>query len=327
VNDGRWSGRARTDGRRFVNPSGAQGQPFWRIPQLLLTRWRPWPRHVPVPARRPPALRPGEDLIVTFVGHATLLIQTPAGHVLTDPIYAQRASPFAFAGPRRVRAPGVALHDLPPLCAVLVSHNHYDHCDLSTLRELDRRFGPVFLVPLGNAPLLKSAGVRRVEEIDWWDRAAAGSLGVQLTPAQHFSARGPLDRNRALWGGFVIEAGRRRVFFAGDTGYAPHFHEIRDRCGPIDVALLPIGAYEPRWFMKDVHMDPAEAVRAHLDLQARLSIGMHHATFQLTPEGIDEPVLALREALRAADVPPSRFRAVEVGESLTLAAGEESWAR
>jgi L-ascorbate metabolism protein UlaG (beta-lactamase superfamily) len=311
--------RGHFDGRRFFNPTGAQGQPFRRVPRLLLTKRTRWPDHVAVTPRRPPPLEGPDDAVVTFVGHATLLIQTSAGNVLTDPVYAERASPLTFAGPRRVRPPGVAFDDLPAISVVVVSHNHYDHCDLRTLAALDRRSGPLFVTPLGNGPLLESAGIRRVEELDWWQDAAATAPRVTLTPAQHFSSRGPFDRNRALWGGFVISAGSRRIFFAGDTGYAPHFREIRRRFGPVDLALLPIGAYEPRWFMKDVHVDPAEAVQAHLDLEARQSIGMHFGTFQLTPEGIDDPVLALGEALRARQVPSGRFRTLDFGESLRLA--------
>jgi L-ascorbate metabolism protein UlaG (beta-lactamase superfamily) len=317
---GSWSAGPHFDGRRFFNPSGANGQPVWRVPRMLLTKRRPWPAVVPVQPRRPPSPQGADDVIVTFIGHATLLIQAQGGSILTDPVYSRRASPLSFAGPRRVREPGVAFDDLPSVSAVLVSHNHYDHCNLSTLRALDHRFAPVFVVPLGNARLLRSAGIRRVEELDWWEQVPVASLGVRLTPAQHFSARGPLDRDRALWGGFVVEAGRQRVFFAGDTGYASHFHEIRERSGPLDLALLPIGAYEPRWFMKDVHMDPAEAVQAHVDLKARQSIAMHFGTFQLTAEGIDEPVAGLQNALRAADVPETRFRVLEVGESLSLEA-------
>jgi L-ascorbate metabolism protein UlaG (beta-lactamase superfamily) len=316
----RWYASLHFDGQRFFNPSGANGQPTWKVPRMLLTRRRPWPAEVPVQPRRPLSPQGADDVIVTFIGHATFLIQAQGGSVLTDPIYSRRASPVSFAGPRRVRDPGVAFDDLPSVSAVLVSHNHYDHCDMPTLRALDDRFAPLFVAPLGNARLLKSAGIRRVAELDWWEEVPVASLGIRLMPAQHFSARGPLDRDRALWGGFLVEAGRHRVFFAGDSGYGSHFHEIRERCEPIHLALLPIGAYEPRWFMRDVHMDPAEAVQAHLDLQARRSVAMHFGTFQLTPEGIDEPLAGLRNALRAADVPETRFRALDFGESLRLEA-------
>ena len=306
------------DGRRFFNPNGANGQPLSMVPRLLLTPRARWPPEVSVEPRRPPNPGPGE-VVVTFVGHATFLIQVAATSILIDPIYSKRASPVPFAGPRRVRAQGVRFDDLPTISLVLLSHNHYDHCDLRTLQLLERRFQPPIVTPLGNGRLLRSAGIRQVEEIDWWEKTAgAAPLPITLTPAQHFSARSMFDRNRALWGGFLIEAGGHRIFFAGDTGYGPHFREIAARLGSVDLALLPIGAYEPRWFMKDIHMNPAEAVRAHLDLAARHSIGMHFGTFQLTPEGIEEPVRELAKSLRDRGVPAERFRTVEVGESVWL---------
>jgi len=305
------------DGRRFFNPNGANGQPVWMVPRLLLTRRTPWPSRIPVEPRLPPTVGP-EDVVVTFVGHATFLLQVAATNVLIDPVYAERASPVSFAGPRRVRAPGVRFDDLPPIALVLLSHNHYDHCDLETLRALDRRFHAPVVTPLGNGRLLRSAGIREVEEIDWWQRASTAPLPITVTPAQHFASRNMLDRNRALWGGFLIEALGGRILFAGDSGYGPHFREIAARLSPIDLALLPIGAYEPRWFMKDIHMNPAEAVQAHFDLAARHSIAMHFGTFQLTPEGIDEPVREPRAALRERGVPAELFRTVSVGESVSL---------
>jgi L-ascorbate metabolism protein UlaG (beta-lactamase superfamily) len=305
------------DGHRFFNPNGASGQPFWMVPRLLLTPWTRWPSEVSVQPQRAPSPGP-DEVVVTLVGHATFLIQAAATNVLIDPMYSERASPVPFAGPRRVRVPGVRFDDLPTISLVLLSHNHYDHCDLRTLQLLEQRFHPPVVTPLGNGRLLRSAGVRRVEEIDWWETASAAPLPITLTPAQHFSARSMFDRNRALWGGFLIEAGGRRIFFAGDTGYGPHFREIAVRLGPVDLALLPIGAYEPRWFMKDIHMHPAEAVQAHLDLASRQSIAMHFGVFQLTPEGIEEPVRELTNALRERGVPAERFRTAEVGESVSL---------
>ena len=305
------------DGRRFFNPTGANGQPFWRVPQLLRTPRTRWPSRVPVEPRRPPTPGPNQ-VAVTFIGHSTFLIQAAGTNLLIDPVYYERASPFSFAGPRRVRAPGVRFDDLPPISLVLLSHNHYDHCDLGTLRLLEQRFHPQVVTPLGNGPLLRSAGVRQIEELDWWQAAGASPVPITLTPAQHFSARGPFDRNQALWGGFLIEIGGRRILHAGDSGYGPHFREIGERLKPIDLALLPIGAYEPRWFMKDIHMNPAEAVQAHIDLAARRSIAMHFGTFQLTPEGIDEPVRELGTTLQQRGVPAERFQALEVGGSVVL---------
>jgi L-ascorbate metabolism protein UlaG (beta-lactamase superfamily) len=307
------------DGRRFFNSGGAHGQPIWMAPRLLLamSRRTPWPDRVPVHAQRPPPIGDA-TAIVTFVGHSTFLIQTDSGHILTDPVYSERASPLTFVGPRRVRQPGIAFDDLPEISVVLLSHNHYDHCDLRTLKALDLRFHPVVIAPLKNGPLLKSAGIRRIEELDWWQEAATSPMPVRLTPAQHFSARSPFDRDRALWGGFLISLGDRRMFFAGDSGYGPHFTEIRRRYGSMDLALLPIGAYEPRWFMQSMHMNPAEAVQAHLDLDARHSLGMHFGTFQLTTEGIAEPLHALAEAQRARHVPDARFVTLEPGESVPV---------
>jgi L-ascorbate metabolism protein UlaG (beta-lactamase superfamily) len=305
------------DGRRFFNPNGANGQPLWMVPRMLLTPRTRWPSEVAIEQRRPPEPRP-DQVVVTFIGHAAFLIRVATTSVLTDPVYSRRASPVSFAGPRQVQAPGVRFDDLPPISLVLLSHNHYDHCDLGTLRQLERRFRPPIVTPLGNARLLRSAGIRQIDELDWWETASAAPLPITLTPAQHFSARGPFDRNRALWGGFLIEAGGHRIFFAGDSGYGPHFREILTRLGPIDLALLPIGAYEPRWFMKDIHMNPADALQAHLDLEARQSIAMHFGRFQLTPEGIDEPVRDLAKALRQQGLPAERFLALRAGESVWL---------
>lgn len=304
------------DGQRFFNPTGANGQPFSAVPRLLLTKKSRWPANVPVEPQRPPRPRDARDIVVTFVGHSTFLLQSEDGNILTDPVYAERASPVTFAGPRRVRKPGVRFGDLPDIDVVLLSHNHYDHCDLRMLRKLDARFRSLVVTPLGNARLLKSAGVGRTEELDWWQDASAAPFSITMTPAQHFSARGPFDRNRALWGSFVLTLAGQRVFFGGDSGYGPHFREIRDRVGPIDLAFLPIGAYEPRWFMKDIHMNPDEAVQAHLDLGARQSIGMHFGTFQLTPEAITDPIDDLEQARRARQVPSTAFLTLEFGESV-----------
>jgi len=305
------------DGQRFFNPTGSNGQPLRKVPRLLLTRRTPWPLQVPIAPQRPPDPGPGE-VVVTFIGHSTFLLQSEAANVLIDPVYSERASPVSFAGPRRARAPGVRFEDLPAITVVLVSHNHYDHCDLRTLKALEQRFSPKLVTPLGNGGLLRRAGSTRVSELDWWQSVNLAGLTITLTPSQHFSARTPFDRNRALWGGFRIEAGRRSILHAGDTGYGPHFREIAARLGPVDLALLPIGAYEPRWFMKDIHMNPAEAVQAHRELGAAESIAMHFGTFQLTPEAIDDPPRELARALQEQGIPGGRFRTLEVGESVTL---------
>jgi len=284
---------------------------------MLLTRPTPWPARIDDPPRRPPALN-GARAVVTFIGHSTFLIQTAAGSILTDPMYSQRAGPLNMLGPRRVRQPAVPFDDLPSISTVLLSHNHYDHCDLRTLGMLAERFDPLVVTPVGNGRLVRSAGVRRVEELDWWQESTTSPLPTTLTPAHHFSARTPFDKNRALWGGFMLAPDDARIFFAGDTAYAPFFRDVRQRLGPIHLALLPIGAYEPRWFMHVVHMNPAEAVQAHLDLEAAESVAMHFGTFPMTAEGIDEPVRALEDACREKQVSRSRFRILGFGESVRL---------
>ena len=304
------------DGRRFRNLTGPEPQSFSAVPRLFLERKTPWPTHLDIVPQRP-AERDGAAA-VTFVGHSTFLIQTAAGNILTDPIYSERAGPLNALGPRRVRPPAVRFADLPPISAVLLSHNHYDHCDLPTLRRLAQQFDPLVITPLGNSRLVRSAGIRRVEELDWWESSKTMDWSIVMTPAHHFSARTPFDRNRALWGGFTVAVGGVRIYFAGDTAYAPFFRDIPRRIGTIDLALLPIGAYEPRWFMAAVHMNPEEAVQAHIDLQASTSVGMHFGTFQLTTEGIDAPVHALGRALQARSLPSEVFRTLTFGGSLNV---------
>ena len=314
------------DGSRFFNtdPRAREVKGLGAVLRWKLTsKAASWPRD-PAPS---PALSaalpaaPPQAVRVTMINHATLLVELPGLTVLTDPVYAERASPLRFVGPRRYRPPGVAMEHLPAIDVIVVSHNHYDHLDIDALRALWVRDRPRVFVPLGTARLLRGAGIAAVTELDWWQVVAlAPGQSVMLTEAQHWSARGIFDRNRALWGGYVLAAGGLRVFFAGDTGYSDHFRRVRQRVGPIDVALLPIGAYEPRWFMHTEHMNPDDAVRAHLDLQARQSVGMHFGTFQLTDEAIDAPVDALAVALAAHQVAPARFVAPQNGQSVVATA-------
>lgn len=306
------------DGRAFFNPTGIAPRPLTSLPRMLSTPRAKWPKWIDeAPGVVPPL--GSSDANVTFIGHATFLIQAAAGNILTDPMYSMRAGPWNLVGPKRVRAPGIPFAALPPIAMVLLSHNHYDHCDLRTLAKLAKRHDPLVVTPLGNASLVRSTGLRRVEELDWWQSATTTPIPVTMTPARHFSARGIHDRNRALWCGFVIQAGAKRIYFAGDTAYATFFADIPARIGAIDLALLPIGAYEPRWFMSAVHMNPEDAVQAHLDLQSPPSIGMHFGTFQMTSEAIDQPLLDLAQACEARGVSRSRFHTIAVGASATVA--------
>jgi L-ascorbate metabolism protein UlaG (beta-lactamase superfamily) len=307
---------------RNQNPAATAGRTFgdfmrWQRTSRP-TAWPQWIENAAQPAL-PQRMAAGECAI-TFVNHITFLLQFPGVNVLTDPVYSDRVSPVQWAGPRRVHAPGIAFADLPHVDVVLVSHNHYDHLDLDTLRRLQQVHAPVFLTGLGNGVFLQEHGLHDVHEFDWWQGTSQRGLRCTYTPAQHWSGRGLRGRNRTLWGGFVLEAAAWNVFFAGDTGYWQHLREISDRCGAPDVALLPIGAYEPRWFMQDQHMNPDEAVRAHLDMQARLSIATHFGCFQLTDEGIDEPLRELALARDRHGVDARSFRALRPGETLLLPA-------
>ncbi len=256
------------------------------------------------------------ELAVTFINHATVLIQIDGLNVVTDPIWARRASPFEWAGPERYRAPGLRFRDLPPVDLVLVSHNHFDHMDLFSLGLLAEDHDPLFVVPLGNCFYLDRVPEDRCVELDWWEsRDLGGSRRVRAVPARHWSRRGALDTNRSLWAGYVLETPDHRVYFAGDTGMGEHFAEIRERIGPPDLALLPIGAYLPRWFMAPQHISPAEAVEAHGLLGAAQTMAIHFGTFRLADDGQDQPVEALRDAIAAAAVPPERFWIPAHGET------------
>jgi L-ascorbate metabolism protein UlaG (beta-lactamase superfamily) len=250
------------------------------------------------------------------VNHATLLIQTQDINILTDPIWSKRASPLSFIGPGRARLPGVKFDDLPYIDLVVISHNHYDHLDRKTLKRLHERFAPKVLVAVGDKKLVQSTGMTDVQELDWWESVEIRpGITVTFTPTQHFSARGLFDRQKSLWGSYMIQNQGRRIYFGGDAAYSTHYAEIRKRLGAPDIALLPIGAYKPRFFMKPLHMDPAEAVEAHVDLRSTQSIAMHFGTFQMSSEGIEQPLTDLRAALLKKGVSEERFVALHEGET------------
>lgn len=262
-----------------------------------------------------------DRLIVTWVGHSSFLIQVGGLNVLTDPMWSARASPVRFAGPRRWVAPGIEFAALPAIDVVLVSHNHYDHLDERTVRRLVVHHPrATWLTPLGLGAFVRRRGGRDVSEHDWWQEARVGPALVACVPAQHFSSRGLRDRGASLWCGWVVLTDAHRVFFAGDTAYHPEFGRIGERYGPFDLALLPIGGYEPRWFMRAVHMNPEEAVRAFQDLGGgrTVLVPMHWGTFKLTDEAMDEPPVRARAAWGAAGLAPERFWLMAHGESRAL---------
>lgn len=306
------------DGDRFFNPGGSRLRSFRDFLRWRLTRERPiWPEWIAdddPPA--PDALAPGA-VAATYIGHATLLLRFAGFNVLTDPMFSLRASPFAALGPKRVRAPAIPMTDLPKIDAVCLSHNHYDHMDLPSLEALRARGNPPIVTGIGNGAYLAARGIAQVIELDWWESAEpVPGLKITYVPVQHWSRRRFWDTNRMLWGGHVIEANGARAFFAGDTGYPAQFRAIAQRCGAPDIALLPIGAYEPRWFMSMQHMNPEEAVRAHLDLAARVSIAMHFATFCMTDEAFGAPEAALIAARKQLGVAESAFRIPAFGETI-----------
>lgn len=244
-----------------------------------------------------PAPTTTDAVRLTWIGHSSMLIQTPRWNLLTDPVFSDRVSPFSFAGPKREVALPFGVDDLPPIDYVLISHDHYDHLDKSTVQALEKRHAPHFFVPLGVARILRGWGITQVVEMDWWQYADLDGWRFHCTPAQHFSGRG-LTRNGTLWASWYLESleDTHTVYYGADSGYAPLFTEIRERLGAPAIALLPIGAYLPRWFMQVVHMEPAESVQAFLDLGATHFVPIHWGTFDLADELLHEPPQRLREA-------------------------------
>lgn len=309
------------DGTRFHNTEPTELPGLGRAARLLAEGRGPaWePRTFPAAARPPERVRGA--LRATFINHSTVLMQHDGLNVLTDPIWSERCSAVSWAGPRRHHAPGLALDALPPIDVVLVSHNHYDHLDLPTLHALAERDDPVFVVPLGVGPWLRDQGLRDVRELDWGQQATVGHLVITGQEVRHFSSRGLLDRMKTLWLGYVVEGADARWYVAGDTGDGPHFAATGAAHGPFDLALIPIGAYGPRWFMAPIHIDPAQAVAAHQALGARRSLGIHHGTFRLTNEGQDAPVEELAAAREAAGLPESAFFTLRPGAHVELHTG------
>jgi L-ascorbate metabolism protein UlaG (beta-lactamase superfamily) len=285
-----------------------------QVLRMLVTRRpAPWPTWVNYPTQPKPGTRvEGSHLRVTYINHSTVLIQTAGLNILTDPQYSERCSPVSFAGPRRVHAPGVAFLDLPPIDLVLLSHNHYDHLDLPTIQRLCNAHDCKIVAGLQASRNLPTPLHARLVELDWWASADLG-LKIHFVPAQHFSARSFHDRFRVLWGGFVVEAPAGRLYFPGDTAYGGHFKLTRERLGTMRHAVMPIGAYEPRWFMKHVHMVPEEALQAFIDLGCEKALAVHWGCFQLTDEPILEPLQRLEAALKQAGIDAGRFKAIDPG--------------
>jgi L-ascorbate metabolism protein UlaG (beta-lactamase superfamily) len=348
------------NGKTFFQPGGHPERGLRDVLRWRLTS-RPtrWPRRVELMPQTPPPAPRGAEFVATWLGHASFLVQTRAANLLFDPVFSERVSPFRRFGPRRVHEVPLTFDRLPYIHVVCLSHDHYDHFDERTIRELAQRFDPLFVAPLRHRELLTKSGARRIVELDWWQSHTVPSRGggnldleLTLTPAKHWSNRLGSPRNFRLWGGYFVQlrtadfglrndpadhpnAGRgassaapieireskieNTLWFVADTGYDQRlFRSVRDRCGAPHLALVPIGAYEPRWFMAPMHMNPAEAVQLHLDVGAQVSVGMHWGTFQLTDEGREDPLHALAAALKAKEVNPSSFRVLAPGASVVV---------
>jgi len=304
-------------GFRNTDPAFTRASAAARFAFIWKRAWAP-ARTIDVPreANDGAALRAnGSEATVTWIGHATVLVQLDGVNLLTDPHWGRRASPLSFAGPKRLQPPGLAFEDLPPIDLVLLSHDHFDHLDLGTVKRLAAERDPVFVVPLGLKRWLADEGIPRVIELDWWQELEHRGLRIVCTPAQHFSQRTPWDSNTRLWASWAVLGASHRLYFSGDTGYFDGFREIGARLGPFDLVALAIGAYMPPAIMRLVHLTPEEAVAAFQDLQGRTLLGIHWGTFDLAEEPLDEPpARMLAEAGRRA-VPSERAWILKLGET------------
>ena len=293
---------------------------FWKM--RLTEPFEKWPSWVEIKPQAKDKVHDRIDkdnLKVTFINHASILIQTANVNILTDPIWSKRCSPFSYIGPKRVHNPGMKLENLPKIDIILISHDHYDHLDINSLKQLQKKFNPTILVGLGVSKILKDHGIKNTFELDWWDKVQVHQgLDINFTPAEHWSGRGFRDTNTTLWGGYFITTPKYKVYFAGDSAVSPIFKDIRNRYGDPDISFLPIGSFLPRWFMKPSHMSPDEAVFAHKMLRSKKSVGIHWGTFQLSAEAREAPVSELKKANKKYNVPNDEFVVMLPGESMFI---------
>lgn len=313
------------DGTRFINPGAVKAKGGLEVFKWMLTRKAPkWEEDKNSTIGKRPLNHFNGGVRITFVNHSTFLIQVDGINILTDPVWSRRVSPYKKIGPSRKRAPGIRFEDLPRIDVVLLSHNHYDHLDVETMRMIFVSHHPAIIVPLGVKRYLDEQYVKGSEELDWWKatavRAREGSqqlLTITAVPAQHFSGRGLFDRDRTLWCGYVIQSGAGNIYFSGDTGYNDQtFKEIGQRFGPMKVSMLPIGAYKPTWFMSPIHVSPEEAVCIHREVKSRNSIAMHFGTFPLADDGKDDPLKALLAAMGRENISRDEFIALKEGDHI-----------
>ena len=298
------------DGKKFYNSGGKMALGFKEMIKWMRTRQKgEWTEIKEIKYGDLPVARvEGDTIAVTFVNHSTFLVQTLGLNILTDPVWSDRASPVPFAGPKRMRPPGIRFEDLPQIDIILLTHNHYDHLDIKTLKRLAARYNPKIFCTLGVGKYLEKKGIRNFTEMDWWDEIRIDStLSLICTPAQHFSGRGMFDRDRTLWAGFALQTDKGSIYYSGDTGYGDFFKEIASRISPIRLSFLPIGAFRPEWFMSPIHTSPVDAVRIHREIGSPVSIGMHFGTFPLADDGMDEPAKVLKVELESKGIPEEDF--------------------
>lgn len=308
------------DGRKFFNPYDNTYRPFSKFLSWQFTRQpQTWPKHLENEFEDyPPVKYQEKGIRLSFVGHATVLIQVDGYNILIDPVWSKRASPFQFLGPKRVNEPGVKLENLPLINLVLISHNHYDHLDIDTLTKLHKKSSPLFLTPLGNDTIIKDHIYKlNIKALDWFESHKFNDkVTIHLVPAVHWSSRNGFDRNKALWGGFIIETGQGNIYYSGDTALKSGkvFDMIYEKYGKPALAILPVGTYEPRWFMESAHINPEDAMIIHQKLGAPKALGVHYGTFQLSDESIDQQVSDFLAARKKFNVSESNFRILKVGE-------------
>ncbi len=300
---------------KFQNPK-KNDKSLWKFLKMRMkTDYADWPDWVESKyGSKPNGKNPENETVITMINHSTVLIQIEGLNILTDPIFSLRASPLSWIGPKRVRNPGLKKEDLPKIDAILISHDHYDHLDLNSIDYFVKRDNPKIFVGLGVGQYIKDKSL--VFEMDWGqNQNLTEQLKIHFVSVQHFSGRGLFDRDSTLWGGFVIESQEQKIYFGGDSGYSDHYKKTFEQFGPMDISLLPVGAYEPSSFMTYAHLNPQEAVQAHIDLQSKSSIPIHYGTFQLTAEAINQPLIDLKLSIEKMNIEKTQFQAIEFGES------------
>lgn len=306
------------DGKRFVNPGKIEAKGLPDLLKWVTTRAKePWTEEIDPFIGPAPKDRIDEGTVITFVNHATFLIQTHGLNILTDPVWSDRCSPISFIGPKRMRPPGIRFEDLPDIDFVLLSHNHYDHLDVPTLKKLIKKSDPAIITPLGVGQFIEKLGGKSFTGLDWWQEIPLGeNLSLVSVPAQHFSGRGSIDRDATLWCGYVLKTASGNIYFTGDSGYGSFFNDIGDKFGSMICSMIPIGAYKPEWFMSPIHISPQQAVQVHQDVGSLLSIGMHFGTFPLADDAPAQTIHELKDALMRAGCNDGEFIVLKEGTSV-----------